>query len=729
MAVKGYPRTRFDIEDRTTTLEIATTSVGAPQPLAMQAFTSDRGPEEWTPIYNLKEFIEKYGEISFIRHGQPQLTVAEILKAGGAVLGKRIVDDNATLANITIHAKIITGSANGNTGCKYVYFYADSVTTAKTYDEAIAPYIALENTKFSIINDHPSPPSPTAGPAIDNGNGGYTNYSDDAVDYPLFTITATGRGYSNLSFAIKPIYTNKKGSNYLLYTIEVYRDNKVIESINFSFNPNIIINNVSYSMNPKISLGSTQIKIRNYENTIESFASALATNVKTDKINNISMTKNDIVNSDFISGKDKTGKTALGNLITRAGKDTENQQQITTGTGNEASTASHNMWIELIPSELTASGTGANKRPKSNVIQATDSGIIEFSFTTADTELVNNTTVISAAGRYCDPATGGISYAPIAGAGTVSADITSAYETALLNAFGKRMDGTTLKNIEVDGNTALYPQFSTDIYDLDRYKVDFICDCGYPTNVKRAITDLVEYRGDMVFIADLGGEKLSNTSDIISKASDIFDSDHESKFVAIYHNVFDIYDPYSGKQITVTMPLLLASRLVTHIANGAGRPFAGILHDITFPEIIKNSVNYIPRITPDEDQKQKLIDANVNYLAIYNNLYVMDTMYVNQSNYTQLSYLSNIMGVQQIIKKIRDKCPATRYTFLDGNDLEKYIDDAMSVVNNYNSFFKSISINYMADESYESNNIFYAVLKVQFRNFVQEEYFKIIALS
>lgn len=723
MAVKGYPRTRFDIEDRTTALEIATTSVGAPQPLAMQAFTSDRGPEEWTPIYNLKEFIEKYGEISFVRHGQPQLTVAEILKAGGAVLGKRIVDDNATLANITIHAKIITGSANGNTGCKYVYFYADSVTTAKTYDEAIAPYIALENTKFSIINQ-----SSTTETGNDNENPGSSN-DNETSDYPLFTITAIGRGYSNLSFVIKPIYTNKKGSNYLLYTIEVYRDNKVIESINFSFNPNIVINNISYSMNPKINLGSTQIKVRNYENTIESFASALATNVKTDKINNISMTKNDIVNSDFISGKDKTGKTTLGNLITRAGTGTENQQQITTGTGNEASTASHNMWIELIPSELTASGTGANKRPKSNVIQATDSGIIEFSFTTADTEVVNNTTVISAAGRYCNPASGGISYAPIADAITGSAASASAYETALLNAFGKRMDGATLKNIEVDGNTALYPQFSTDIYDLDRYKVDFICDCGYPINVKRAITDLVEYRGDMVFIADLGGEKLSNTSDITSKAANIFDSDHESKFVAIYHNVFDIYDPYSGKQITVTMPLLLASRLVTHIANGAGRPFAGILHDVTFPEIIKNSVNYIPRTTPDEDQKQKLIDANVNYLAIYNNLYVMDTMYVNQSNYTQLSYLSNIMGVQQIIKKIRDKCPATRYTFLDGNDLEKYIDDAMSVVNNYNSFFKSISINYMADESYESNNIFYAVLKVQFRNFVQEEYFKIIALS
>jgi hypothetical protein len=35
----------------------------------------------------------------------------------------------------------------------------------------------------------------------------------------------------------------------------------------------------------------------------------------------------------------------------------------------------------------------------------------------------------------------------------------------------------------------------------------------------------------------------------------------------------------------------------------------------------------------------------------------------------------------------------------------------------------------MADEAYESNNIFYATIVVRFRNFIQEEYFKIIAIN
>ena len=36
---------------------------------------------------------------------------------------------------------------------------------------------------------------------------------------------------------------------------------------------------------------------------------------------------------------------------------------------------------------------------------------------------------------------------------------------------------------------------------------------------------------------------------------------------------------------------------------------------------------------------------------------------------------------------------------------------------------------YMADEKYEANNIFYAVIKVQFRHFINEEFFKVIAID
>ena len=107
----------------------------------------------------------------------------------------------------------------------------------------------------------------------------------------------------------------------------------------------------------------------------------------------------------------------------------------------------------------------------------------------------------------------------------------------------------------------------------------------------------------------------------------------------------------------------------------------------------------------------------------------METMYTNDDEYSQLSFLHNILSIQEVVKALRTRCPKIRYTFIDGSDLDKYIDDCNEVLNNYQSFFKSLEMTYMQDEKYEQNNIFYAAIKVTFKRFVQEEYFKVVALS
>jgi hypothetical protein len=177
------------------------------------------------------------------------------------------------------------------------------------------------------------------------------------------------------------------------------------------------------------------------------------------------------------------------------------------------------------------------------------------------------------------------------------------------------------------------------------------------------------------------------------------------------------------------MPYMLIDKMTSHIAKGVNYPFAGIANNITFDNIIEGTINFLPVAIPDFDQKQELVDKNINYISIYDGVPVMETMYANTDDHTQLSYMHNVMAVQEIIKVIRSRCPHTRYTFLDGDDLESYISDVQAIVKEYSSNFRSISCEYMADEQYERNNVFYAVLKVQFKNFIQEEYFKIIAIS
>ena len=266
--------------------------------------------------------------------------------------------------------------------------------------------------------------------------------------------------------------------------------------------------------------------------------------------------------------------------------------------------------------------------------------------------------------------------------------------------------------------------YDTLIYDLDANKPSIIADCSYPYTVKNAIADVCDFRGDCVFLADLGTQ-FYYVDDIVEAAENI----NRSRFVAIYHNFFDITDPYSKKQITVTMPYLLAKRFPKHLQNGVGRPFMGIANNLRFPEIIDGTVNFFPAITPEVDQKQIFADNCINYLNMYDGLPVMETDYSSYSEYTQMSYIHNIMAIQEVIRAIRQNCPRTRYAFLDGQDLEDYIEDARRVMNKFKTNFREIDMQYMADERYESNNIFYATITVIFHNFIQEEFFQVIAIS
>ena len=61
------------------------------RPLYLQLFTSDKGPESLHTIHG-NDFFKLYGNNpSFKKHGQPLLQAAEIIKAGGEVLCKRVV--------------------------------------------------------------------------------------------------------------------------------------------------------------------------------------------------------------------------------------------------------------------------------------------------------------------------------------------------------------------------------------------------------------------------------------------------------------------------------------------------------------------------------------------------------------------------------------------------------------------------------------------------------------
>ncbi len=266
--------------------------------------------------------------------------------------------------------------------------------------------------------------------------------------------------------------------------------------------------------------------------------------------------------------------------------------------------------------------------------------------------------------------------------------------------------------------------FDDSIFDLDRYKIDVCVDANYPVEVKKAIVDLVNFREDFFFFRDLGLDNDSYDTIVIA-AEDL----PKSKFVADYIQTFEIIDNFTKKHDKVTINFGLARALITHLNNNRNAPVCGYKFNITFPEAVEGTLNFAPKYTPVEDQKEKLDDLHLNYASYLNDVLTMETEYTTQEEYTQLSYINNILSIQEVIHDVRDKCPRFRYQFITKDDLETYRKSVEEVINQYTDRFESLEFEYTQDDVMVSNKIFQASIKCRFKNFVQTEIFNIYALS
>ena len=271
--------------------------------------------------------------------------------------------------------------------------------------------------------------------------------------------------------------------------------------------------------------------------------------------------------------------------------------------------------------------------------------------------------------------------------------------------------------------------YAEEIYNLDAMGIDFIVDGNYPRPVKRAIEEFVTFREDCFFMRDMGLD--------ITGIMDIEDEEFyvlHNRYSSSYCNSVTVKDDETFKYIDVTITYLLAPLLVTHFINGCNRPFAGIRYDVFwgYGDVIKKgSINFLPRVTNRIDEKQKLEDLGVNYVSIYSGTrVVMETLYTAQhvDRQTQLSFSCNVWSIQQVVKLLRERCPQSRYAFMRGEDLEEYQEDMRSELSNISANFVTFDLAYMGDKAYENAKIYYATLTVSFPDFVQAEYFKIVAI-
>lgn len=634
------PGTFFEWDDQSEIVSQEISTVRT-MPLFATVITADKGKEEWTRLSG-QDWFDMYAvdnSVDFTRHGQPLLQAAMSINAGAELLCKRVVSDDATLANLAVIAKPVTKEVQ-KTNADGEPLYTDNATQQETTtadgNEPIMVNVTTITYSFKSATN-----CKTEADVIDAITKAVDTENESAGEeksYLLWIFFDNGRGSSKKRIRITPNYNlSKNYTTYFLYDLDVLESNNSFSTIHFCIDPDLIANNENISLQYAVNTDSTQIRAIQFGDNLREFIDIMVAAIGTD-------VADDPQGLDILFGCNKRGVSIDGIVV-----DTENgvNLQLTSGT-------------------LLMNGTNG-----------------EFGDNPIDSE-------------------------------NYGAMLAKAFAGYVQN---DRPDSFSILTYK-DGC------YDPIIYNVDRYRIDAIFDANYPDVVKRAIEQLVTYREDCFYFRDIGVG--NNTMDLIT-AKDA--NNLHNKFCATYCTYYDVINPYSKKQITVTIMYSMVQLVVTQFNNGRNLPMAGIKYGFTITDAIEGTVAFIPTVCPGLNQKEDLVDMHINYATYIDNSLVIETLYTSQEKYTQLSFINNVLSVQEVIKEIRRRCPAIRYSFIDGDDLEKYRADIEEIIAPFESNFESLTITYMQDDYYTRNKIFYAVLAVKFREFIQTEYFKITALS
>ena len=271
--------------------------------------------------------------------------------------------------------------------------------------------------------------------------------------------------------------------------------------------------------------------------------------------------------------------------------------------------------------------------------------------------------------------------------------------------------------------------FTDEIWDYDLHKIDFCVDANYPDELKQSISYLANWREDFFYFRDMGLD-IYSIADIETKLDSQYWS--ASPYIGDYMTVYDIIDPNSKKQISVTMTYGIAPLLVDHYMNNAAAPIAGEFNNFVITDAVDDTLRFTPRITPSIDQKTIIDDLRVNYANYSSNgLLTVQSTYTSQDHWGPLSYSSNVIITQMCIKDIRKYTPKIRFMLMGQNtDFTKYkqlIED--NVISGYKTFFKDIMLQYTRDDEMIAAKIFNASLYCWYQDFPQGEIFDVFAIE
>ncbi len=758
-----YPSTQFIVDDQSYNTKVTTiVPQDARSPLYMAAAFSSKGEETVKEVYGDK-FYKTYGNkdsVSFKKYGQPLLQASMDINAGARLLFKRCVFEDSELANATF-GLVLTKSLD----VTLTLSTAGAITGATVGAESTAKY-TLTPVVYSV-QDQANYPSAVlnpfnrgayAAPTVGEGKEFYQKHIDavvesifdaDGVDIntpfkvsgtyipvagqPAVTKTFTVTAKVGNAAVVTPVWTTTPGT--LTGT-----ENEILASIgtkaqkSYVFPLHTIFDNGRGVSQKAISYAYDAVTSRSLNTSIYSVKVYDAkTNEELEK---------------FSFAFDPS----VRNAVTGYSMDIET----VAGNSSQIKTKEYSDIFDKLVNVLTSV---TNNAIDSSTFRSVD---MVFGVGLANGAIINT-----------------LSTKPIVSDSNLDGTICKYYYYNY--AYRTRLDLTEVLGFGYDGGDILGAftskeelmqeeyrkffglEFDKNIEDVTRYYPNFIFDANYSKPTKLAIMRLAAIRGDIAVFCDMN-QDVKSLNDVVSmvpadnlegnlvagtNGDYLYIRDRSSYVTSVYGT---INDPYTNRKIVVTATYRLSILMVNHYKNAFGKKFCGVSNNITFPDYIEGTINFIPRhyssaaVTSVSDimntypsdgegfinEKKIMNESKINYGSYVNGVFAMDTDYSLNPGIadSDLSFIGNVMIIHAIMQDIRKRAPYARNNSIGSpSDVQVYTKTINEALDAYRHLVHSVNFTYIEDSNALINKEFYGAIEIKFNPVGQAEVIKITAMN
>lgn len=231
-----------------------------------------------------------------------------------------------------------------------------------------------------------------------------------------------------------------------------------------------------------------------------------------------------------------------------------------------------------------------------------------------------------------------------------------------------------------------------DVRNKKAMEIDAVLDSNESLAVKNAIADFAtDIRGDLMAFLDTNFT--ANYEQALQFRSTFPVS---SRNVSIWTQDFVVYDEYTGRNIRVTLPYFLASKIVANDNDyGVGKPFVGPRRGVISGFVAEGGISWLP----NEPQKSELYMKQVNYVEQDPDKTYIGTQQTSLQQSTPMQNVSVARCAFRMVRKAERIADDYRFEFF--ND-ETYKGLQNNIQENLNVFVNAGFCEYVKVEVYAS---------------------------